>query len=297
MIKRTLYFGNATHLSTTKEQLVINYQDQPKKTVPLEDIGVVVIDHYQITFSSTLMSKLLAQNAAVVTCDARHMPQGLMLNLEGSHTQQEHFRVQLEANQYMKDRFWQQTISAKIANQARLLQQVGIPNENMIRWATKVRSGDVENLESRAAAYHWKHLFVDHLQSFKRGREEGEPNNLLNYGYAILRATVARALVASGLLPTFGYHHRNKYNAYALADDVMEPYRPFVDEVVLELVRSLDDYSELTPAIKAELLKIPALDVKLNGQVSPLMVAVQQTTSSLYKCYSKESDKIKFPEM
>ncbi len=298
MIKRTLYFGNAVHLSTRKEQLLIDYSDeQVAKKVPIEDIGVVILDHYRLTLSQSLLSKLLARNVAVITCDAQHLPQGLLLNLDGSHTQRAHFEVHTGATQAQKDRFWQQTIRQKIRNQAALLQQNGIAADNLLRWADKTAPGDPDNLEARAAAYYWQLLFKEQLDSFKRGRYEGEPNNLLNYGYALLRATVARSLVASGLLPTLGYHHRNKYNAYCLADDVMEPYRPLVDEVVLEIMRSTEDYSELTQDIKVQLLQILVRDVLINQQKSPLMLAVQQTTSSLYKCYAREQKEIKFPVM
>lgn len=298
MIKRTLYFANPAHLHTTKRQLVVSYpQVEEKKTVPIEDIGMLLLEHPQITLSHTLISLLLTNNVAIVTCDAYHLPQGMMLNLKGHHTQQEHFRTQLLATDAQKDRFWQQTIKAKILNQAALLKQNGLETENMERWAHKVQPGDPDNFEARAAAYYWKKLFEDHLMTFKRGRFEGAPNNLLNYGYAILRATIARSLVGSGLLPTLGYHHRNKYNAYCLADDVMEPYRPYVDQLVLELIRSLDDYETLTPSIKQQLLQIPVLDVHINGQISPLMIATQETTSSLYKCYARELKVIKLPTL
>ncbi len=296
MIKRTLYFANPAHLHTTKQQLVVSYPDSnEKKTVPIEDIGMVLLEHSQITISHTLIGHLLANNAAIVTCDGFHLPQGMMLNLNGHNTQQEHFRTQLQATEAQKAKFWQQTIRAKIQNQAALLRINGLETENMERWASKVRPGDPDNFEARAAAYYWKKLFEDHLRSFKRGRFEGAPNNMLNYGYAILRALIARSLVGSGLLPTIGFHHRNKYNAYCLADDVMEPYRPYVDQLVLELVRSLDEYEQLTPAIKQQLLQVPMLDVKLNNQTSPLMLAAQETTSSLYKCYARELKTIKLP--
>jgi CRISP-associated protein Cas1 len=297
MIKRTLYFSQQVHLSTHQRQLVVGYPDGTERKVPIEDIGIVVLEHHSITLSHTLMAHLLGNNAAIITCDAHHLPQGLLLNLNGHTEQQEHFRVQLEATEAQKAKCWQQTVQAKIRNQAGLLRQNGLDTENMERWASKTKPGDPDNFEARAAAFYWRKLFIDHLQDFRRGRFEGEPNNLLNYGYAILRATVARALVASGLLPTLGYFHRNKYNAYALADDVMEPYRPYVDELVLELVRSEDDYSVLTPAIKQKLLQIPVLDVNINDQRSPLMLAVQQSTSSLYKCYARELKSIKFPKL
>lgn len=298
MIKQTLLFSNPAYLSAKKNQLVISYPGEEKKpTVPIEDIGVLLMEHSQITISHHAISQLLAHNAAIITCDAHHLPQGMMLNLNGHHIQHAHFQHQIAASNTLKEKLWQQTIKQKIKNQAALLAQNGLEVENMARWASKVEPGDSDNYEARAAANYWKKLFVDHLQTFKRGRFEGAPNNLLNYGYAILRAVIARALVASGLLPTLGYHHRNKYNAYCLADDVMEPYRPLVDELVLEIVRSTDDYDELTTPIKAELLKIPVLDVSIGGQTSPLMLAAQQTTSSLVKCFEGKLKTIKFPEM
>jgi len=277
---------------------VITYTEtREQKQVPIEDIGIVVLEHPQITLSHTLISKLLGNNVGLITCDAHHLPQGMMLNLNGHTEQQAHFQVQIGVTDAQKGRIWQQTVQAKIRNQAALLKVNSLDTENMAYWADKVKPDDPDNYEARAAANYWKKLFIDHLQSFKRGRFEGAPNNLLNYGYAILRAVVARSLVGSGLHPTLGYHHRNKYDAYCLADDVMEPYRPYVDQLVLELVRTLDEYDTLTPAIKHQLLQVPMLDVKIGGQVSPLLLAVQQTTSSLYKCYAREIKEVKFPRM
>ena len=152
------------------------------------------------------------------------------------------------------------------------------------------------NLEGQAAAYYWKRIFKNDIDTFKRGQFEEAPNNLLNYGYTILRAITARALVASGLLPTLGIHHHNKYNAYCLADDIMEPYRPFVDRLVLDLIfdKSKSEM-ELTKEIKTALLKIPVLDVIINKKQSPLMVAMQQTTASLYKSMKEKNNLLKLP--
>jgi CRISPR-associated protein Cas1 len=223
------------------------------------------------------------------------MPVGLMLPLAGNSVQTERFRDQLEASLPLKKQLWQQTVQAKIGNQAdHLSRSAGVVVKNMQAWAGDVKSGDPDNYEARAAVYYWANLFPD-IPEFSREREGIPPNNLLNYGYAILRAVVARSLVSSGLLPTFGIFHRSKYNAYCLADDIMEPYRPFVDKVVVEILRSGVDISELTPDIKARLLNIPVLDVTIGGQRSPLMLAVTQTTASLYKCFSGEVRKIKYP--
>ena len=194
-MKRTLYFGNEAYLSTQQNQLVIRYPDSDiKKAVPIEDIGVVLLDHYRLTLTSTLLNKLLAKNVAVITCDAQHLPLGLFLNLNGHTLQQEHFSNQIGVSQAKKDRLWKQTIQAKIRNQAALLQQQGILTPNLQRWVTQVKNGDPENVEARAASYYWKHLFTE-ISSFKRERSGDAPNGLLNYGYTILRGVVARALV------------------------------------------------------------------------------------------------------
>lgn len=224
------------------------------------------------------------------------MPVGLMLPLYGNTVQNERFREQLSASLPLKKQLWQQTIKAKIENQsAVLINCLGEESRCMKVWADDVKSGDSENLEARAAAYYWKTLFAD-IDGFTRDREGISPNNLLNYGYAVLRAIIARALVSSGLLPTLGIHHHNRYNAYCLADDIMEPYRPYVDELVFGLVQQYGKNLELTRDIKAKLLTIPTLDVIISGKRSPLMIAASQTTASLYKCFSGELRRIVYPE-
>lgn len=286
-------------MNTRQEQLQVNYNDglRPPVTVPIEDVGVVMIDHAQVTYSQTLLSKLIRNNVAFITCNEKHMPQGLILNLDGNHIQSERFKIQISASLPLKKNLWQQTIKAKILNQARLLEKNGFSVDNLNYWAGKVKSGDPENLEGRAAAFYWKQIFENYIPNFLRGRYELEPNNLLNYGYAILRAIIARNLVGSGMMPTLGIHHKNKYNAYCLADDIMEPYRPFVDQVVLELVKSGLEEFELTKEVKKSLLKIPVIDVEMEGRLSPLMVASAKTTSSLFKCFEGESRKMVYPDL
>jgi CRISP-associated protein Cas1 len=295
MIKRTLYFGNPAYLKTKDEQLVFESIDTGElKTIPIEDIGVLIIDNQQITITQALLSKLLANNVAFITCDNSHHPTGLLLNLDGNTLQTAKFTAQIEATVPLKKQLWQQTISCKILNQAALLDVQKIPTKNLRNWAAEVKSGDSENHEAVAAAYYWKNIFPDFL-AFKRNRLGLPPNNLLNYGYAILRAVVARSIVASGMLPTLGIFHKNQYNAYCLADDIMEPYRPFVDKVVVDIVRMNGTFLELTPNMKKDLLNIPAMDVLINEEKSPLMVAVQKTTASLVKCFEGKQRKIAYP--
>jgi CRISP-associated protein Cas1 len=296
MIKRTLYFGNPAYLKTKNEQLVFeSVEDGELKNLPIEDIGVLIMDHQQITITQALIAKLLENNVALITCDSKHHPTGLMLNLDGHTLQSKKFAAQVEATVPLKKQLWQQTVSSKIDNQACMLESVQVGAKNMRNWAQEVKSGDADNHEAVAAAFYWKNMF-DIFPDFKRDREGEPPNNLLNYGYAILRAVVARNLVASGLLPTLGIFHKNQYNAYCLADDIMEPYRPFVDKVVWTIVRMNGNFLELTPNMKKELLGIPAMDVIINGEKSPLMVAVQKTTASLAKCYEGKARKIMYPE-
>ena len=299
MIKRTLYFGNPAWLGAENEQMTIHVpatDESPEKkvTVPIEDIAVVISDHYQVSITHHLMHKLLENNAALITCDDRHMPTGLMLNLNGNSIQQERFANQIEASLPLKKQLWAQTIETKIRNQASVLKIRSVTIENMMHWADSVKSGDSENHEARAAAYYWQNMFPS-IPHFRRDRGGIPPNNMLNYGYAVLRAITARSLVASGLLPTLGIHHHNRYNAYALADDIMEPYRPFVDIIVAEIADREAAMEEITTELKKELLALPTVDVFINDQKSPLMIAMQQTTASLAACFNGELRRIAYP--
>jgi CRISP-associated protein Cas1 len=297
MIKRTLYFGNPAYLKTSKEQLIIELPETGEtKQAPIEDIGLLILDHQQITITQSLLAKLLANNTAVISCDDTHHPTGLFLTLDGHSLQSRKNQAQLEASVPLKKQLWQQTVIAKINNQASLLVQEREDAKYLYKLADEVKSGDADNCEAQAAAYYWKRLFPSFLE-FRRERHGPPPNQLLNYGYSILRAMVARSLVASGLLPTFGIHHRNQYNSYCLADDIMEPYRPFVDKIVCDIVRMNGKFLEMTPKMKQALLTLPTVDVQMGGQKSPLMNAVQRSTASLAKCFEGHTRKLLYPEL
>lgn len=309
MIKRTLYFGNPAYLSTRLDQLLVrlpvveknpdlpeSFKKEAEATIAIEDIGIVILDHQQVIISQALLAKLLDNNVAVITCNHTHHPTGLLLNLDGNSLQSQRFQAQVEASEPLKKQLWQQTIKAKIRNQAALLKQQGYEIENMLHWADNVKSGDPDNLEGRSSAWYWAHLFAPKLD-FIRDPSGMPPNNLLNYAYAIVRATVARSLVGSGLLPTLGIFHRNQYNAYCLADDVMEPFRPYADQLVVQIVKGDAPYEELTTELKKKMLALPAMDVTVQGETSPLMVAVQRTTASLARCFLGETRKIIYPEL
>lgn len=295
MIKRTLCFSNPAYLSLSNEQLVVKVQSPEAKTttIPIEDIGVVVLDHQQISITHGALSALVQNNAAVITCDSRHLPTGLMMPLDGNTVQTERFANQIGASLPLKKQLWQQTVSQKILNQAAVLKETtGTEVGCMLGWAKNVKSGDSCNMEGRAAAYYWSKMFES---KWTRDREGDWPNALFNYGYAILRAIVARALVSSGMLPTLGIHHHNKYNAYCLADDIMEPYRPYVDRKVMQMLPLWPEAEEINTEMKRALLEIPVTEVKIDGKRSPLMIAVSMTTASLYRCFNGEQRKIAYP--
>lgn len=293
MIKRVLCFENPARLSLKLAQMVVELQDVTR-TLPIEDIGVVILDHKQITITHALIDALLANNVAIVTSNDKHLPVGLMLPLDGNTLQSERFRAQIDASEPLKKQMWQQTVVAKILGQAHVLGMQHIENSNMLKWAKDVRSGDTENMEARAAAFYWRNMFEK--DAFIRDPQGLPPNNLLNYGYSIVRAMMARALVGAGLLPTLGIHHHSRYDAYCLADDIMEPYRPFIDMKVLEMWKKGDITSDISSEQKRELLGVTTMDVNISGHRSPMMLAIQTTAQSVQKCYSGEARKIIYPD-
>tara|TARA_R100000306_G_scaffold50332_1_gene47403 strand:- start:502 stop:1416 length:915 start_codon:yes stop_codon:yes gene_type:complete len=298
MIKRTLFFGNPAYLSTRNQQLVVHFPNGEKEdaTVPIEDLGYIVLEDPQITITNGLLMKLVQNKTAVITCDQQHLPCSFLQPLVGHTEQTERIRHQLDASLPLKKNLWQQTVQAKIENQAAHLQGRGQNHLKLKRWAGEVKSGDGDNHEAYAAAHYFQHIYSNMVPEFSRNQKGIAPNNLLNYGYAILRAVVARALISSGMLPSVGIFHRNKYNAFCLADDIMEPYRIYVDAVVYEILETGANIEELTTAIKSQLLAIPALDVLIDDKWSPLMNAVSRTTNSLYDCFTGEGRKILYPQ-
>lgn len=292
MLKKTILLENKASLTTKNLQLVIK-TDVRESTIPIEEIGFIVLDHPEIYLSIPAMNFLIENNASLIVCSTNHLPNGLFLNLNSHHIQQEIFKQQINASVPLKKQLWQQTIVEKINNQGFLLEQITGKKNSFDFLASKVLSGDSSNMEGVAASQYWK-SFIE--IKFKRERFGDYPNNFLNYGYAILRAATARALSGSGLLNTLGIHHKSKYNAFALADDIMEPFRPIVDEKVFELMLNYDE-QELNTLLKSELLQILTRTVYFKDEKSPLMVALQKTASSLQQCYTGERKKIKYPKL
>lgn len=292
MLKRTLFFSTPFCLSLRNGQMIIHTKEAPdmQRSVPVEDIGVLVLEHQQTSVTLPLLNALSDNNAAVVFCGSDRMPNAMLMNLDSNKTQGESYRAQVEASEPLKKSLWKQIVEAKIRNQAALLRKSGRDADKLKPYWMNVKSGDSDNREGIAAKIYWSELFG---RDFIRMREGAEPNNLLNYGYTILRAAVARSLMGSGLLPAFGIFHRNRYNAFPLADDVMEPYRPYVDEAVARLYA--EGRSQLTKEVKSELLRVLFADTRFDKVLRPLDVGLTFTSASLAKCFSGERKKIAYP--
>ena len=294
MLKRTLVFSNPMTLSLKNSQLVLAYKDDPdnKVTIPIEDIGVVIIEHQQVSITIPLMNALVEGNVQVVMCNNRGMPSAMLQSFEGNNLQGENLRNQMGAGEVLKKQLWKQIVEAKIRNQAELLNKVGQEGDRLKQYYQNVKSGDADNREGIAARIYFSELFGE---SFLRDRTVPGINALLNYGYAILRAATARALVSSGLLPAIGIFHHNRSNAFPLADDVMEPYRPYVDEIVYDM--AMQAKLDLTKDVKAELINVLYADTQFSRVTRPLSVGLTLTTASLSKCFAKEQTKLSLPFM
>ena len=292
MLKRTLFFSTPFCLSLKDNQMVVNTKQMPeeKRTIPIEDIGFVVLEHQQINITLPLLNALSDNNVAVIICGKDYMPNAMLMNLDSNKTQGESFRVQIEASEPLKKGLWKQVVEAKIRNQAALLNKLGKDGDKLKPYYSNVKSGDSDNREGIAAKIYWNELLGD---DFVRSREGSEPNNLLNYGYTLLRAAVARALMGSGLLPALGIFHRNRYNAFPLADDIMEPYRPYVDEIVYHMY--VNGINKLDKEAKSRLLNLLFADTVFSKVTRPLEVGLTTTTASLAKCYMGIVKKISYP--
>ena len=290
-MKETLCFTTPSHLSIKYGQLVITHKETGAcHEKPLDDVGMVVIEHHAITITQALIAHLADHGIAALFCSRRHEPCSLLLHMEGHSTQTHRFRRQIKCSEPLKKRLWQQVVKAKIVNQQLLLQQYGID----LLLPDKVCSGDSTHVEAQAARLYWPALFAP---TFTRRRYGLSPNPALNYGYAILRAATARVLSMAGLLPLLGIHHRNKYNNFCLADDIMEPYRPFVDRVVKKMHVGNMACMLATREEKKVLLGVLYEEVILNKERTTLMLALQRTAQSLAQCFSRVRKKICYPKL
>ena len=296
MITRSIYIGNPAYLKLKDEQMYILCPEtkEMKGRIAVEDLGLLMLDHFQITLSHQLIQRMMKNNVVVVSCDASHLPHGMMLPIYGHSEHSDRVKDQLEASEPLKKQLWKQTVECKIENQKEVLRRLGNFYEPMADYQNNVKSGDITNMEGIAAQHYWKYLIS---LDFLRERFGDSPNHFFNFGYAVLRSIVARSIVETGLLPVLGIFHKNKYNPYCLADDLMEPYRPFVDLLVMQWLNVNPETEDLNKEFKAHILRIATMDVNIDGKTRPLMVAVKTTASSLYKCYTGEKRLIAYPGM
>jgi len=295
MLKNSLFFSNPARLSTKDRQLVIKNEDgELIATRPVEDLGFVVLENPQISITQRLLHRLAENNVAVVICDEKFLPSSLLLHLNNNYIQSERYAHQIKASEPLRKNLWQQTVKCKINNQAEVLKKLDKNPGMLPSMARRVQSGDAGHLEGLAARQYWQELFGP---EFNRERYGDKPNHALNYGYAIIRAAVARALTGSGLLPTIGIQHHNKYNAFCLADDIMEPYRPFVDLLVYKLYQQLGEDLELTTDTKTKMVQLLGTNTIINQNTSPMMIAMTTTTASLVKCFEGSSRKLQYPRL
>ena len=292
MLKRALFFSTPYCLSLRDGQMIIHTREAPdqRKSIPIEDIGFVVLENQQVSITLPLLNALSDNNVAVIFCGENRMPNAMLMNLDSNRTQGESYRNQIEASEPLKKGLWKQIVEAKVRNQAALLRKLGRDGDKLKPYYMNVKSADADNREGIAAKIYWSELFG---AEFNRSREGLPPNNLLNYGYTLLRAAVARAIMGSGLFPAFGIFHRNRYNAFPLADDLMDPYRPYVDEQVYRLY--INGLSQLTKEVKSELLRVLFADTHFDKVVRPLEVGLTFTASSLVKCFAGIQKKIAYP--
>jgi CRISPR-associated protein Cas1 len=306
VIKRIIEISQAkTHLSVRYGQLIIKEEGREVGSIPCEDIGVLLIDHQGTTYTHSVFTELLRCGAAVVLCGGNHQPAGMLLPIESNSMQTERFRQQIEAKEPVKKSLWRQIVRAKIKHQAKLVGKDSDVYPVLMVLRDKVRSGDPENIEAQASKKFWPVYLADIIDSstslgmttFRRDIEGRPPNNMLNYGYMVMRAAVARALCSAGLLPCLGIHHRNRYNAFCLADDMLEPFRGFVEAKVRDIAKQNGVPDELTQPVKARLLEVLYEPVTIAGFEGPLMVGLHRTMASLQRCFAGEQKEIDLPEI
>ncbi len=296
MIKRIVEISRAgTYLSVKLGQLVVKRDGEEISRIPCEDIGVVLVDHGGVCYTHTVFTELLRSGAAVVLCDGTHHPAGMLLPIESNSVQSERFRYQIRAKMPLKKRLWQQIVKAKIAHQAKVVEDEPGTCRALKGLAKQVRSGDPDNIEAQASRRYWP-VFLQDVR-FRRDRDGVAPNNLLNYGYMVMRAAVARALCSAGLLPTLGIHHHSRYNAFCLADDMVEPFRGYVDAKVREICYGGGASDDLDQGIKAQLLEVLYEPIVVGGFKGPLMVGLHRTMASLQRCFAGEQDRLDLPKL
>jgi len=295
MIKRTVEIStHESFVHLEHSQLIIEKDGEKLGSVPIEDLGVLILDSHRLTFSSSLMASLAENNVAIIFTDEKHLPSSLTIPFSAHTSQTKTLRKQVEASTPIKKQLWAKIISAKIRNQSRTLELCGKDGMALLEISRRIPSGDPKNLEAYAARIYWRKLFGD---EFRRRRENQDTNMFLNYGYAIIRAAIARAIVGTGLHPGFGVHHKSQYNPFPLADDLVEPLRPFIDRKVYSMVKDVDEDAlfELNRVTKGILLELLAEDCVLKKKKMPFLVAIGLYAASVKQVILREGKKPLFP--
>ena len=294
MIKRVVEIASPARLSLKNNQMIIKREDKREVSVPFEDVGILILDHPAIVHTQGVFDACFANNVIVLICGKNHLPGAVLMPLDGNALQTKTIAGQVNCPEPVRKRLWQAVIIAKVSAQAFVLKKATGDAGLIANYAGRVKSGDPDNVEAQAARIYWQRLFGD---EFRRERDEVGVNAMLNYGYAIVRSAIARAIVATGLHPSIGIHHRNQYNAFCLADDLVEPLRPAVDMLVYELSRNNQLELELSPRTKKSLLAVLNTDMFIGGRKLPLMTATHYYAASVRKVICAEEKQAQIPEL
>lgn len=298
MIKRIIYCETPSYITIKNKQLTIKFKDLKisSTTIPVEDIDMLLIDNNQITITSSVLKSLQDNKVALIICDDKHMPSGLMLPINGNSLQQERFNLQINMKQSYKNKLWKQIIFHKIKNQSHVLKVVHKSYIKLEYLSKEIKLGDSTNREAQASIYYWKNIFTDKITKFNRDKNGNYPNNLLNYGYMILRSMMSKNIVSSGLSPTIGLFHKNQFNTFCLADDLIEPFRPFVDKIVYDLINNDNVDEILTKEQRKKLIQIITLEVVSNNEITSLGLAMQNFVNSFVCFLKNEKKELEFPK-
>jgi CRISP-associated protein Cas1 len=268
------------HLSAHRGFLLVSEERTEVGRVPLDDVAAVIVHAHGVTWTTNLIVALAERGALVVLCGANHAPVAVCMPLDGHYGQNARMRAQWDAGRPLVKQLWREVVVAKIRWQAAVLEARGVPTAAFDIFVRRVRSGDPENIEAQAARRYWPLLMGE---DFRRDRMASGVNGLLNYGYTVLRSLVARSVVASGLHPSIGIHHANRGNAFALADDLIEPFRPLVDALAIKLVER--GCSEVTPEAKRAFAGLIAFDLPGENGTTTVAVASTKLAQSLARCF------------
>lgn len=293
MIKRIVEISNPGYLKLKNKQLIIEQEGHVSATIAIEDIAILILNHYAIALTQPVVIECQKNNVAMIFCDEKHLPYSLVLPLADANTlHQKVLQLQIKAKKSTKAKIWQGLVREKIQNQAYTLAMFDKPHQRLLKLAKQVKLADNANAESIAAQIYWKSLFG---KLFIRDRKQEGINALLNYGYSLLRSMVARSICASGLHPALSVFHKNQYNSLALADDFIEPFRPIVDAKVFELV--CQNTNELDKNAKIELIKLTALQVKYQKRKVALMVAMSYILADFKRMLAGEIRQVHYPKI